>query len=137
MTEDLYLDVDVVKDASGELRANVDFSRYVGHVRAELLRKIDAAILDSMEPQLNSLGWVKECTCTMEKKQTGYFTGLICSKCGCTTFYRYAEPGEDGMVIGCPVPNYCPDCGARVVSEEEQGHMVADAIRRLEKAVER
>ena len=34
-------------------------------------------------------------------------------------------------------PRYCPNCGARVLSEEEQGHMVADAIRRLEKAVER
>lgn len=34
-------------------------------------------------------------------------------------------------------PRFCPNCGARVLSEEEQGHMVADAIRRLEKAVER
>ena len=34
-----------------------------------------------------------------------------------------------------PWAKYCPNCGARVVSDEEQGHMVADAIRRLEKVV--
>lgn len=77
-----------------------------------------------------------ERTCTMEKKKSGYFTGLICSKCGCTSFYMYDDPGEHGMFIGLPFPEYCYNCGARVVSEEEQGHMVADAIRRLEKAVE-
>lgn len=32
-------------------------------------------------------------------------------------------------------PNYCPNCGARVISEEEEGHMMADAIRRLEKVL--
>lgn len=58
-----------------------------------------------------------ERACTM--KQDGMF--LVCSECGT-------------VLMGNP--RYCSGCGARVLSEEEQGHMVADAIRRLEKAVE-
>lgn len=61
--------------------------------------------------------YVKERTCTM--KQDGMF--LVCSECG---------------VVLMGNPRYCSRCGAKVLSEEEQGHMVADAIRRLEKAVE-
>ena len=59
-----------------------------------------------------------ERTCHM--KQDGMF--LVCSECG---------------VVLMGNPRYCSRCGARVLSEEEQGHLVADAIRRLEKAVER
>lgn len=54
-------------------------------------------------------------TCTMEKKKSGYLTGLICSKCGCTSFYMYDDPGEHGMFIGLPFPEYCYNCGAKVV----------------------
>lgn len=67
-----------------------------------------------------------ERTCKMEvfcMHDEGDFT-FRCSECG--KGYVEYEP-----------PNYCPFCGARVMSEEEQGHMVADAIRRLEKAVGR
>lgn len=119
--KDLYLDVDIVRDASGELRANVDFSRYIGRVRDEFLRKIDAAILESVEPQLNALGWVKERTCRDQDENESLF---VCSECGASCQLLVNEA------------HYCPNCGARVLSEEEQGHMVADAIRRLEKAVE-
>ena len=48
-----------------------------------------------------------------------------CSNCG--------EPDEWWLFY--EDLNYCPNCGARVVSEEEEGHMVADAIRRLEKVL--
>ncbi len=63
-----------------------------------------------------------------------------CSVCGAETVAdSCGEFSPDVRVIvdgeECEV-KFCPNCGARVVSEEEQGHMVADAIRRLEKVVE-
>lgn len=65
-----------------------------------------------------------ERTCTMERDADG---GWSCLACG-ETLSSWCDSWA---------PDYCPNCGARVLSEEEQGHMVADAIRRLEKAVER
>ena len=72
--------------------------------------RIDADILDRIEPQLNDIGWHKERTCTMtyDEEWSGdelYPTqAFICSECG-------------GMTVE-GVPNYCPNCGARVRSEE-------------------
>lgn len=56
---------------------------------------------------------------------SGFFK---CSECGLTV--------SDSEYFPLATVRYCPNCGARVLSEEEQGHMVADAIRRLEKVVE-
>lgn len=64
------------------------------------------------------MAWNTRTERTCEMKQEGMF--LVCSECG---------------VVLMGNPRYCSRCGARVLSEEEQGHMVADAIRRLEKAV--
>lgn len=62
------------------------------------------------------------------------------------TMGAVAWPGDDALLYICSecggrtytedAPEYCAWCGARVMSEKKQGHMVADAIRRLEKAVE-
>lgn len=62
-------------------------------------------------------------TGTMDRDEYGYW---VCSECGETL---------PAWVTRYPA-NYCPYCGARVVDEEEQGHMMADAIRKLEKVVE-
>lgn len=76
------------------------------------------------EENMARYGWVKERTCRIETRVIDGIEEDFCSACGneVARYYR---------------PHYCPACGARVVSEEEQGHMVADAIRRLEKAVEK
>lgn len=119
MTKDLYLDIDVVRDASGELRANVDFSRYVGHVQEELAKKIDAAVLDSLEPQLNALGWVKERTChNIGEKDTGWFK---CSKCGAELHADCIDGFNPDIYVwvnvGYADVHYCPYCGRKVVKE--------------------
>lgn len=66
----------------------------------------------------------EEQTCRMKRDTFGEWRCLACGE----TISSWSDSWA---------PNYCPNCGARVLSEEEQGHMVADAIRRLEKAVER
>lgn len=68
--------------------------------------------------------YLPERTCRNELRG-GFFK---CSECGLTV--------SDSEYFALTTVCYCPSCGARVLSEEEQGHMVADAIRGLEKAVE-
>lgn len=65
--------------------------------------------------------WRSKRTCR-NAVTTGIAGRFECSECG------WIEADE---------PIYCGGCGAKVMSEEEQGHQVADAIRRLEKAVGR
>ena len=61
--------------------------------------------------------YIPERTCRII--EDGYMDDpAVCSYCG--THY-------DGG-------RYCKHCGARVLTDEEQGHLVADAIRRLEEA---
>lgn len=98
------------------------------YVEAEIAAKVD---LDNPDrPLLKYEGgfvpFIRERTCKMDvfcMHDEGDFT-FRCSECG--KGYVEYEP-----------PRYCPHCGAKVMSEEEQGHAIADAIRRLEKAVER
>lgn len=62
--------------------------------------------------------YIPERTCRII--EDGYMDDpAICSECG--THY------DDGR--------YCKHCGARVISEEEIGHTVADAISRLKKVM--
>lgn len=77
-------------------------------------------------------------------KQRGEYRVFVrertCHWIGLEEWKNPVECSECGVLVVAHVAldsNYCPNCGARVVSEEEQGHMVADAIRRLEKAVEK
>lgn len=99
-------------------------------------------------------------------KLDGFIYDIVCLHCGCSFKASYCETKEEAiakwnaraertcmnmdhpasLAFKCSACGrgsddfgfrYCPWCGARVLSEEEQGHMVADAIRRLEKAVER
>ena len=71
--------------------------------------RIDADILDRIEPQLNDIGWYKERTCQMTDGQwdNGQCTwGTVCSECDAHLEH------ERGRHL-----NYCPNCGARVRSE--------------------
>lgn len=90
----------------------------------------------SVEENIRAQGYVKERTCrnVSEWHEVDEF---VCSECGIklTDWVEVIEDEEQAFRFEYAF-KYCPSCGARVVSEEEQGHMVADAIRRLEKAVE-
>ena len=76
----------------------------------------------SVEENIKAQGYVKERTCRNIETNRYFFE---CSECG----DHWCDYEPDTF-------HYCPNCGARVLSEEEQGHQVADAIRRLEKVVE-
>lgn len=58
-----------------------------------------------------------------------------CSECGASIVADSCGEFSPDVWVENGKLNYCPNCGAKVLSEEEQGHMIADAIRRLEKVV--
>lgn len=80
--------------------------------------------------------YVRERTCRIVKtwSDSDYVNGwrYRCSECSCPVTVNEIEP-ETGDVISAS--NYCSNCGARVISEEEIGRMVADSIRRMEEAL--
>ena len=89
-------------------------------------------------------GWVTCSACGIEanREAAEVLEGRAertCHWIGIEEWKNPVECSECGVLVVAHVAldsNYCPNCGARVMSEEEQGHTVADAIRRLERAVE-
>ena len=64
-------------------------------------------LIDDFNAALEHYGFVKERTC---KNVDDEFPFFKCSECECNAVVGYGSSG-DGL------PNYCPNCGARVVSE--------------------
>lgn len=66
--------------------------------------------IDDFNAACDHYGFVKERTC----RNVGYYidgTRFKCSECGYNGWTKWAKGGEDR------VPNYCPNCGAKVVGE--------------------
>ena len=73
---------------------------------------------------LSTLADLIDPTCETEILSTGDIADYECREhfshclsCGCT--YGYVLYGEDGDVSMDELPQYCPHCGARVVSSDE------------------
>ena len=112
--------------ADAELRNALDFMRiwisedaHLGESaisrefeKAEGLRKLDA-IEDAITGKLNSRA---ERTCENIDKYPDY--RFKCSECNCVLYYEDLD-GEPWVFVDgvASVPNYCPNCGAKVVSE--------------------
>lgn len=63
---------------------------------------------------------VRECACSMEALDTGEQADYECAEhimhcMECGAEFGYVLYSEDGDVDMDVAPNYCPDCGARVV----------------------
>lgn len=64
--------------------------------------------IDDFNAACDHYGFVKKRTC----KNVGYYidsTRFKCSECGYNGWTKWAKDGKDR------IPNYCPNCGAKVV----------------------
>lgn len=71
---------------------------------------------ETLEKVMKRYGWVRERTCHKVREWEDSPVGLggyvlVCSRCDCIL----AQDGEDGPYDG---PNYCSNCGAKVVRDE-------------------
>ena len=86
------------------VRAEVDLME---EARKRISRKIEIDGERALELALAEAGYVKERTCKNLEYDPPWFT---CSGCGFVSVTEWLACGSD-------TPNYCPNCGAKVVSE--------------------
>lgn len=99
----------------GSVKCFADFSGFVRHMTDLMSNRMTDEILDGCEAELNRHGWFKERTCELEKVHEWGDEwepfGYVCKSCE-EAMPRYYGSDRFGNVI---TPNYCPNCGAKVV----------------------
>ena len=82
---------------------------------------VNNALLKAIDKQAEELGWLDERTCTNESEYDS-IDEFECSNCGFTLVEHkeYAVGEDDGEEYYFNFkPKYCPNCGRRIVEEEE------------------